>query len=112
VILSLRQFKPKTSLTRDKLIDSLVAREWIEPWSTSNDRLVTRSAKSLKSGAAAGGGHQEGVTVMLLKLALALALGSLGVVLMNQLRQSKDRTILAREVEAELDALRDYLFGR
>ena len=50
--------------------------------------------------------------VMLLKLALALALGSLGVVLMNQLRQSKDRTMLARKVEAELDALRDHLFDR
>jgi hypothetical protein len=49
---------------------------------------------------------------MLLKFALALALGSLGVVLMNQLRQGKDGTILAREVEAELDALRDHLFGR
>jgi hypothetical protein len=59
-----------------------------------------------------GGGHQEGVTVMLLKLALAVALGSLGVALMNQLRQGKDRMILAREVEAELDALRDHLFGR
>jgi hypothetical protein len=50
--------------------------------------------------------------VMLLKLALALALGSLAVVLTNQLRQTKNSTILAREVEAQLDALRDHLFGR
>jgi hypothetical protein len=28
------------------------------------------------------------------------------------LRQGKDRMMLAREVEAELDALRDHLFGR
>jgi hypothetical protein len=50
---------------------------------------------------------------MLLKITLALALGSLGVLILHRLRESEDEeAILERKVEAQLQALRDHLFQR
>jgi hypothetical protein len=49
---------------------------------------------------------------MLLKITLALALGSLGVLILHRLRESEDEAILERKVEAQLQALREHLFQR
>ena len=49
---------------------------------------------------------------MLLKITLALALGSLGVLILHRLRESEDEAILERKVEAQLRALREHLFQR
>jgi hypothetical protein len=49
---------------------------------------------------------------MLLKITLALALGSLGVLVLHRLRESEDEAILERKVEAQLQALREHLFQR
>jgi hypothetical protein len=49
---------------------------------------------------------------MLLKVTLALALGSLGVLILHHLRESEDEVSLERKVEAQLQALREHLFQR
>jgi hypothetical protein len=49
---------------------------------------------------------------MLLKVTLALALGSLGVLILHHLRESEDEAILERKVETQLQALREHLFQR
>jgi hypothetical protein len=49
---------------------------------------------------------------MLLKITLALTLGSLGVLILHRLRESEDEAILERKVEAQLQALREHLFQR
>jgi hypothetical protein len=49
---------------------------------------------------------------MLLKVTLALALGSLGMLILHRLRESEDEVSLERKVEAQLQALREHLFER
>jgi hypothetical protein len=49
---------------------------------------------------------------MLLKVTLALALGSLGMLILHRLSESEDEVSLERKVEAQLQALREHLFQR
>jgi hypothetical protein len=49
---------------------------------------------------------------MLLKIALALALGSIGLLALERLTEADDRLRLEETVEAQLQALRDHLFNR
>ena len=49
---------------------------------------------------------------MLLKIALALALGSIGLVALERLTEADERLRLEETVEAQLQALRDHLFKR
>ncbi|MGH7934870.1 MAG: hypothetical protein ACREQN_17140 [Candidatus Binataceae bacterium] len=49
---------------------------------------------------------------MLLKVALVLAMGSLGMLLMWRPSESQEAAVLEREVTAQLQALREYLFAR
>ncbi|MBI3759323.1 MAG: hypothetical protein HY269_06165 [Deltaproteobacteria bacterium] len=49
---------------------------------------------------------------MLLKIALALALGSIGLLALGRLTEADDRTLLEETVEAQLQTLRDHLFKR
>jgi hypothetical protein len=49
---------------------------------------------------------------MLLKLALALALGSIGLFAVGQLSGEDDRARLEAAIEAQLRALREHLFKR
>jgi len=58
----------------------------------------------------AGCGHHA--KKMLLKVTLALALGSLGILILHRLRESEDEVSLERKVEAQLQALREHLFRR
>jgi hypothetical protein len=58
----------------------------------------------------AGCGHHA--KKMLLKVTLALALGSLGMLIFHRLRESEDEVSLERKVEAQLQALREHLFQR
>jgi hypothetical protein len=58
----------------------------------------------------AGCGHYA--RKMLLKVTLALALGSLGMLILHRLRESEDEVSLERKVEAQLQALREHLFSR
>ena len=59
----------------------------------------------------AGCGHHA--KKMLLKVTLALALGSLGMLILHRLRESEDDEVsLERKVEAQQQALREHLFRR
>jgi hypothetical protein len=58
----------------------------------------------------AGCGHHA--KKMLLKVTLALALGSLGMLILHRLRESEDEVSLELKVEAQLRALREHLFQR
>jgi hypothetical protein len=49
---------------------------------------------------------------MLLKIALALALGSIGLLALERLTEADDQLRLEETVEAQLQALRDHLFKR
>jgi hypothetical protein len=49
---------------------------------------------------------------MLLKIALALALGSIGLLALERLTEADDRLRLEETVETQLQALRDHLFKR
>ena len=49
---------------------------------------------------------------MLLKIAVALALGSIGLLALGRLTEADDRVWLEETVEAQLQALRDHLFKR
>lgn len=49
---------------------------------------------------------------MLLKVALVVALGSLGLIAVRRLVGAEDAAQLERTVEAQLQALRDHLFRR
>jgi hypothetical protein len=49
---------------------------------------------------------------MLLKIAVALALGSIGLLALERLTEADDRLRLEETVEAQLQALRDHLFRR
>ena len=47
---------------------------------------------------------------MLLKVALVLSLGSLAVLILQNLRESEDEVVLTREIRSQLTALREHLF--
>jgi hypothetical protein len=49
---------------------------------------------------------------MLLKITLALALGSLSLIVMKRLVESDDEALLQEQIEAQLQALRAHLFQR
>ncbi len=49
---------------------------------------------------------------MLSKIVVVLAFASLAVLAMRYLGESADEALLAREVEGQLDALREHLFRR
>lgn len=49
---------------------------------------------------------------MLLKVAIALALGSIGLLALRRLADADDRVRLEETVAAQLQALRDHLFTR
>lgn len=49
---------------------------------------------------------------MLTKIAIVLALASMTAIAMRLLAESQDEANLAREVEGQLDALREHLFRR
>jgi hypothetical protein len=49
---------------------------------------------------------------MLLKVALIVALGSIGLIVLRQLNDNNDQERLERAVAAQLQSLRDHLFRR
>jgi len=58
-------------------------------------------------------GRRRGVERMLLKLSLALALGSIGLFTIGKLSNGNDdRTQLEATIDAQLKALREHLFKR
>ena len=52
------------------------------------------------------------IGIMILKVALALAVGSLCLMVLSHRSESQDEVGLEREVEARLQTLREHLFRR
>ncbi len=82
----------------------------IERWVRASPEYRARVGGSVTRRLGAGCGHHT--KKMLLKITLALALGSLGMLILHRLRESEDEVALERKVEAQLQALREHLFQR